>query len=254
MNSRQNWQIRIMVCVLAIFIFSLVGPFSTYERFALGQRFLYWSAVVAGFLLPAYWVNRAVQRVAFGSPLQRDVFCLFASGLVLAPAIWWVDLMFLGSALNGLGSLVEHLVLIWLFGAIPVLVRHFVRNASLEQPTPFLASDDNEAEVHVPLLRHLEPNMRGSINRVSASDRLSIIHTEKGEASLRMRFADALIQLEGAEGMRVHRSHWVAFGAIERLEQDGRRYVATLTCGETVPVSPAYVDDLADAGVQLMRL
>lgn len=253
LNSRQNWQIRIAVCVLAIFVFSLVGPYSTYERFPFGQRLLYWGALIAGFLLPAYWVRLFVQLVAFGSALQRDVLCLLVSGLILAPAIWLANRIFLGAATIGIGSLVEHLVLIWLFGAVPVLVRHFVRNISMEQPAPFIAPDDSQAGSHVPLLRHLEPDMRGSINRVSASDRLSIIHTEKGAASLRMRFADALIQLEGAKGMRVHRSHWVAFGAIERLEQDGRRYVATLTGGETVPVSPAYVDDLADAGVQLVR-
>jgi hypothetical protein len=251
-NTRQNWQIRIAVCILAILLFSLVGPYSTYERFSVPVRFAYWGALIGCFLLPAYWIGRVVRRSVSGSALQRDIVSVLASGTVVAPAIWGVNRVVLGPTLLGFGSLVEHLLLVWLICAIPVLVRHHMRAASGDAARP-LDSVEEVSAPDVPLLRHLEPEMRGAIRRVSASDRQSIIHTQKGEASLRMRFADALIQLEGASGMRVHRSHWVAFDAITRLEQDGRRYVATLSCGGTVPVSPAYLGELADAGIALAR-
>ncbi|MEJ6391523.1 LytTR family DNA-binding domain-containing protein [Gymnodinialimonas ulvae] len=254
-GPKRDWYVRIAICILAIIIVSLVGPFSTYERFGLGQRTLYWGALISGFLLPAHWIRVWVRHSIPGSTLRRDFRAVFAIGLCLAPVIWWVNRQLLGEIVAGWSAFFEHLVVIWLICLVPLLVRHFVlapsETAAPVQPEPVAAQRLADTDAVIPLLRHLEPDMRGPIQRVSANDRQSQIYTEKGEASVRMRFADVLIQLDGASGMQVHRSHWLAFDAIDKLQQDGRRYVAKLRCGASVPVSPTYVSGLTDAGVTL---
>lgn len=254
LKSKREWHVRIAICILAIIIVSLVGPFSTYERFGLGQRLLYWGALIGGFLLPAHWIRTAIRRVTSGTALRRNLLAIFVVGICLAPVVWWVNWQLLGDTVAGWSAFIEHLVLIWLICFAPLLVRGYGTATPDEAPVaPVVQAPEvaTEAALQIPLLRHLEPDLRGPIQRVSANDRQSQVFTEKGETSVRMRFVDVLIQLDGASGMQVHRSHWVAFDAIEQLQQDGRRFVAKLRCGGKVPVSPAYVPGLTEAGVRL---
>ena len=62
-----------------------------------------------------------------------------------------------------------------------------------------------------------------------------------------MRMADAEADLTGYPGMRVHRSHWVAFDAVERLERDGNRWTAHMAGGGSIPVSRDLAPTLRDA-------
>ncbi len=52
---------------------------------------------------------------------------------------------------------------------------------------------------------------------------------------LRMRDAEA--ELAGIVGMRVHRSWWVARGAVDKVLRDGRGYKLRLTNGLEAPVA-----------------
>lgn len=251
---KREWHVRIALCILAIIIVSLVGPFSTYERFGLGQRLLYWGALIGGFFLPAHWIRTGVRRVASGPALRRNLLAIFVVGICLAPVVWWVNWQLLGDTVAGWNAFIEHLVLIWLICFAPLLVRGVgvaTPDEASVAPAPQASEDGTETAPQIPLLRHLEPDLRGPIRRVSANDRQSQVFTDKGETSVRMRFSDVLIQLDGASGMQVHRSHWLAFDAIEQLQQDGRRFVAKLRCGGKVPVSPAHVPGLTKAGVRV---
>jgi len=55
-----------------------------------------------------------------------------------------------------------------------------------------------------------------------------------------MRFGDALNEVEGIEGARVHRSHWVARSAVRRLLREDGKMTLDLTNGTRVPVSRSY--------------
>ena len=52
-----------------------------------------------------------------------------------------------------------------------------------------------------------------------------------------MRLGDAIEEIEGVAGERVHRSWWVARQAVEASRPLGRRLSLTLTSGLEVPVS-----------------
>jgi DNA-binding LytR/AlgR family response regulator len=61
-----------------------------------------------------------------------------------------------------------------------------------------------------------------------------------------MRLGDAIQELDGLEGERVHRSWWVARQAVAEARMDGRRACLILTNGLEVQVS-------REATVQLRR-
>ena len=73
-------------------------------------------------------------------------------------------------------------------------------------------------------------------------------HTSDGNELLHMRMADAVSELEGFPGFQVHRSWWVAIGAIEAIGKQNRDYKATLKNGMIVPISRSRVDVLKEQG------
>ncbi len=63
------------------------------------------------------------------------------------------------------------------------------------------------------------------------------VHTALGSELVLLRMRDALGELDGLDGAQVHRSWWVARGAVQRVERDGRNLRLVLTGGITAPVA-----------------
>ncbi len=249
LTSSRDWRIRVYIAVLAVIIVSLLGPFSTYDRFPLLERGLYWGLLIGGAILPGHLIRKTVRRIVSGTELKRDIVAVVCLGLTLGPAIWAANLYLLGFELASWMFFVEHVVIVWLICAVPVLVRQYYRNKLVPSvPEDIVAERPSQAIVPTSLARHMEPALQGNIQRVSADGHQLIIFTEKGETRVRMRFADALEHLAGSEGAQVHRSHWLSFDAIESVAQDGRRYNAILGGGAKVPVSPSRLPELEAAG------
>ena len=83
---------------------------------------------------------------------------------------------------------------------------------------------------------------------VEAEDHYLRLHTSRGQDLILMRLADAIVELEGIEGARTHRSWWVARDAVVAAERADGRATLTLTGGAKAPVSRAYVKPLREAG------
>lgn len=73
-------------------------------------------------------------------------------------------------------------------------------------------------------------------------------HTALGSDLVLMRMRDAIAELDGIEGMQVHRSWWVARGAVEDVRREGRNVRLVLPGDLEAPVSRANVQPLKDAG------
>ncbi|MDO8296135.1 MAG: LytTR family DNA-binding domain-containing protein [Caulobacter sp.] len=81
---------------------------------------------------------------------------------------------------------------------------------------------------------------RARLLAVEAEDHYLRIHTEAGDTLTLMRFADALKALEGMDGVRTHRSWWVARSAVEEARWRRGRGDLVLAGGLLAPVSRAY--------------
>jgi DNA-binding LytR/AlgR family response regulator len=87
-----------------------------------------------------------------------------------------------------------------------------------------------------------------SLWAVQAEDHYLRLHTSRGEDLILMRLADALVELEGIEGARTHRSWWVARAAVAGVDRAEGRATLTLPGGLEAPVSRAYMKALRQAG------
>lgn len=98
-------------------------------------------------------------------------------------------------------------------------------------------------------LERLPLKLRGAeVWAVEAEDHYLRLHTSKGQDLILMRLADAVSELDGLEGMQVHRSWWVARDAIADARRGDGRATLTLKDGSEVPVSRTYASLLRERG------
>jgi len=127
--------------------------------------------------------------------------------------------------------------------------RHAIEQGGLTGVAGFVGPLPDPAPPAMPrLVARLPPELRGPVLRVSGRDHYVDVVTETGTGSLLLRFSDALAELDGAAGIRVHRSHWVATHAVTRGARDGARVVLHLVQGDPVPVSRTYLADVEERG------
>jgi hypothetical protein len=88
----------------------------------------------------------------------------------------------------------------------------------------------------------------GELWAVEAEDHYLRLHTSKGQDLILLRLADAVAELEGLEGVQVHRSWWVARDAIVDARRSDGRATLTLKDGAQVPVSRTYAGLLREKG------
>lgn len=85
---------------------------------------------------------------------------------------------------------------------------------------------------------------RGEIVALYAQDHYVNITTDKGEHLHRMSMKEAMEMIPENTGLQVHRSHWVAFSAIGKLQKISDKYHLNLRNGAQIPVSRAKISDL----------
>lgn len=96
--------------------------------------------------------------------------------------------------------------------------------------------------------RRVPPALGRDLLALEMEDHYLRIHTARGSDLILLRLRDALAELEPSLGRQVHRSWWVAEGAIASAERDARRPMLVLRNGLRVPVSKTYRDQVRQAG------
>ncbi|WP_167766835.1 LytTR family DNA-binding domain-containing protein [Jannaschia formosa] len=217
---------------------AILGPFGLNDLLTPPGRFAYWLAMTGGTyaagLLANLWLERALPKRLPAAP--RWVLGGLGTGLAVLPVVAALNLLTFGywPDLAGWAVLVPQV-----FGLA------FVVNTVFDLLTPALP----EAEPARPaLLDRLPPPKRGPILSLSAQDHYTEVATEAGRELVLIRLADATREAAPTEGLKVHRSHWVAHAAIASARRDGDRAIVTLRSGAEIPVSRANVAALRQAG------
>ncbi len=243
-----DWSIRLGIAVIVSVLMALLGPFGTYQDLSLAERLLYWGGLVFGSLGPAILLRQGVRRLSAASALRTDIASAVVMALGIGPAVWAVNAFGMRFDVAHLSDLVEHVGVVLLFCLLPVLIRYHLRRtgarAVVATTLPVLAEPSGSPA----FLRRLDADKRGTLLHVSADGHQLSVSTSAGESRVRMRFSDALEELAAFEGVRVHRSHWVALSAISAVVQDGRRCRMEMTCGKQIPVSEIGIEALRAAG------
>lgn len=221
-------------------VVGISGPFGTMNTFALLPRMAYWAAVVpltyaAGFLgthlvkphLPAR--PRAL-RIALAAGAAAGAVAAVLAGLNAG----------LGLNLGGprdwaLGFAAVYIICLVIETVATVLHSHAVQpNGGVQTPA---------------LLARLPLDKRGALLAITAEDHYITVITTKGREMLLMRLADAMGEAAPVAGLQIHRSHWVALGAVASVVRSGDAAEALLINGTRLPIARARMAAARAAGL-----
>ncbi|MWD27691.1 hypothetical protein E0K89_009415 [Aquicoccus sp. SCR17] len=232
------WVVTTVACVLS-------GPFGTYASLSFADRTIFWPTLLTLAILAAY-LSRLITMLVVG-PGRRRLFylmhCLLSAALI-GSVLWLVMMAFYGADPARVPPL-SRLVLTALAVSIAVgLVRELI--PALRDPFGALL---RERETPRPRLADRLEDPEATIIRLTVEDHFVDVISDRGRERLRMRFSDAVNEMEPIEGFCTHRSHWVASAAVMQAERQNGRLYLRLDNGEKVPVSRKYREDLESAGV-----
>lgn len=96
--------------------------------------------------------------------------------------------------------------------------------------------------------RRVPPALGRDLLALEMEDHYLRIHTALGSDLILLRLRDATGELGSERGRQVHRSWWVAEGAVASVSRDGARTLLVLRNGLKVPVSKSFRDQVKEAG------
>lgn len=231
--------VSIVCCIMCGLVASYCGPFGTYEDQIFPDRSFYWFTLIAVSIVVAHAVRITLEKLFPKlSHLEQELAATLAFSVVYTPLVWeftvrWVsengDIGITPSAMFGF------VLLISMFVSVLILV--------------FSQTVEAKVRAAPAIMARLPKADSGQILSLCAQDHYVHVVTETGRFPLLMRFADAISELDGVEGVQVHRSYWVARKAVEgAVRRNGRHYV-TLIDGSEVPVSRSYRRNAESAGL-----
>jgi len=249
---------KLAIWAILSFMISIAGPFGTFTGMTWVQRLAYWAALI-GLSIPVHSAIRLLvdRQLAAMSFWPRSFLMGVAFAAVFTPIVWVVT-----KPLADLGMVT--LVPFWIMLLVNLLGSSVVRavhglwhHELLETPglvvrpasaaagagvnlAPGAPTANGPTKPTARLLQRLDEGKRGAVQHLSVRDHYVVVQTDLGQSTLLMRFADALGELDGTEGMRVHRSHWVARTAVAGIERSGGKLHLRLNNGTLVPVSKPY--------------
>ena len=241
-------------------LLTYLGPFGTWTDLAVADRLVFWTITVG--------VNWFVALVVFNVTIEafesrnRPAWaaCLLSSLIAALPGsatVWLAAAVYLDyrpTNMSGTAGLyAQVLVLHLLIGSVAsYAIRRSLRKPDEAEPRPAAETSDTEAS-HAPpeaaLLARLSAGTRADILHLRMQDHYVEVHTAAGMEMLLLRFRDAMHEVEGVDGLQVHRSHWVARAAVARVERRrGGAVVLHLVNGSEVPVSRSFAPTLREKG------
>ena len=220
-----------------------LGPYRTLDA-PKGLRTAYWLLAVVGSGLAGIAVDRLVARFVSGfwlrvavvsalmtPPVTLYIYALNAVMLDL-PRRWWLIPQLAWQVLVVMLLLMTLRALLW---------RRVVETRTIVMPP--LPEAERSFRLRLSARRRT-----ARLIAIEAEDHYVRVHTDAGTELVTMRFSQAVEELSLAHGFRLHRSWWVAAGAVEAVRWTRGRGEARLAGGIVAPVSRSYADALKAAG------
>lgn len=233
--------------LLATILLTVSGPFGTFESFNIGQRLAYWGVMV----VVAYLTGQGA--ATFFIELLRDRIASRWPRTILAALLAGIPVTVVVIAVNAVAYQrldPAEALQIWLYVTLIVLVV----TLALAAITDLLAgtaplSAAAPTAVPPPILERVPLPQRGALLALIVEDHYVDIVTERGKTLVLMRLADAMRETGSTAGLQIHRSHWVATGAVVKTHRSGGKLVLELSNGLRLPVSRGYLPAVKQAGL-----
>ncbi|WP_372839834.1 LytTR family DNA-binding domain-containing protein [Phaeovulum sp.] len=215
------------------------GPFGTLHNYSLETRLVYWPLLISASILIGTAVRVFVESVlmlrhfAAQAPMQALLIVLLLTPPLYAGTLWF------SHRSDGAPPNVREMALLIFATSIAIsAIRYAVGSGQTASAEPAPPPPPPAPEPRIFL--RLPEDKRAPLLRLSVRDHYVDVFTEAGETSLLLRLSDAILETEGVEGARVHRSHWVAAAAVAGSVSTTGKFALVLTDGTRVPVSRTY--------------
>ncbi len=257
MHSRRMQRHAVAILV-TIAVFAYLGPFGTATRLDVIERVIYWGVNIGVNWGIALGVVPAVVRFLKRAGIARRtgfVIGALASAVpgtgIVVVLEWWINNVSISLPFLGyLYSCVAVVYVVLAFLAIQLIEVPLEQHPDGGEP----ASESDGIAEHsaphsaAPFLSRLPSHLGSDLHHLRMQDHYVEAHTGKGSELILLRFRDALREVEGLDGLQVHRSHWVARTAVVRSYRRKGRVFLELGNGSEVPVSRSFVPVLAERG------
>jgi hypothetical protein len=231
----------------------VVGPFGTYESLYLGWRLLYWVCLMLCgtlFFPIAYLFTRQLCAPRGLSPLLYVPLGALVGALPMMIVVIGVTSAMFSETM---GFRFDNYLRV-VFVSLPMVALHhlFVEwrkgPVAAPAPPPPLAIDMPTPPASPRLLRRLPGRLGTEILCLQMEDHYVRVHTRLGQEMILLRLRDAIAELDGLDGLLVHRSWWVARRAVAATSRDGKSLTLTLSNKLEVPVARDRLAEVKAAG------
>jgi hypothetical protein len=231
---------------LLVMVLVLTGPFETHLSIDAWSLPLYWGVIVFGGKFAAIALRLLMRRRDFDpAPFEGIVLSALWMGLVYAPPayLWtWLMVTPMDGTLMAFHWFVLNVLFIsfFIFVAREIILHHMLAESFARAEGGSIPARAEAAATVPRLMKRICPKDPGPILRIEALDHFVSVVTAQDTYHLRLRFSDAVAEMDGAPGLVIHRSHWVRREHIAGTEREGGRMLLRLSCGTRVPVSRKY--------------
>lgn len=221
-----------MGSIAAAILMIVVGAFGT-GSMPLNMRATFWALLIgwsaikwqAWFALTVrkhtdWWRAAAAGALLLNLPLPVEIegaLALCGVGAAMSPTTIWLEALAISAVLF----------------VLLVLIRRRIGKAN-QVAAPAIRPDG--------LLARAGLASPGALLAIVAEDHYCRVHTSDGASALvHHRFGDALEEVAGLDGLRVHRGAWAADAGVRSASREGRRWLLELADGGRIKVSAPYV-------------
>jgi len=241
--ARRRREIAIFVAVGSFLAF--IDPYDATRQLPGWGRWIYWT----GLVIFGLWAGQAATwMIGKLLPKLHSLLNLLIVSLITTLAVTGVILIVQGF----IGSYVPRAFwpqlygLVWVISAAMAGIGYLV-GRSFDDRLP--VGDDAGDGISAFLERLPVKYRAAALYAVSSEDHYLRVHTDRGEALILMRLADAVRELGRADGLQTHRSWWVATDGVADMKREGGRIFLILKSGVEAPVSRSYAKSVREKGL-----
>ncbi len=240
-GTPRDWAVSLAAAGAVGAAFALLGPFGTFLNGGLGVRLAYWIGLMGisvVFYLPALRAGQGFGGRFDLPPWFGLTGAVLVASLPMAAVarfaarqIWMRHV----AALSPLDWYGQTLII-----ALPFCFAYAAAHGLLRSPppAPVAATPVEDDAVDSPrFLARLPPRLGCDLLCLQMEDHYVRAHTALGSDLILIPLHQAVAELRGLDGLQVHRSWWVARGAVADVAREGRSVRLRLRNGVTAPVS-----------------
>ena len=240
-------------------VMAIIGPFGSYLSMGFATRLFFFTSTAVVFWLQVILYARLLRL--FEPTSQWTVATRMAvAGLVASVPGTAAVMLLVGWLVRPIPpSYIPEILAenAFLAMVVSVLVGLFIerqRHADADSErarvaaAPVAPTEATAATTVPDFFRRVPPALGRDLLALEMEDHYLRIHTALGSDLILLRLRDALAELGPAHGRQVHRSWWVAEGAVASTDRDAGRPILVLRNGLRVPVSKTYREQVKEAG------